>query len=581
MDSLDVLSEVIATASLRKEAQLCITNARVLDVYNKEWFEADVLISEGYFTGYAQPGEGRARLMVDARRCYLIPGLIDSHVHIESSHATPAEFSNLVVPCGTTTVIADPHEICNVCGLDGLSYMLDASENIALQAFFMVPSCVPATTFEHSGAVMHAADLVAPLQHERVLGLGEMMDYPGVVNGSSLVLDKIREAKKAKKIIDGHSPAIHGSALDAYCAAGIRTDHECETTEELKERVRRGMYVMLREGSACNNVLGLLGGVNECNSRRCMFCTDDRQPKSILSEGHINNNVRLAVGAGLDPIEAICMATINSCDCYHLSDRGAIAPGLRADFCLCNDLTEFTMHQVYIGGKLVAQDGGMLKPDANTPDDRVLGRMDVKGFSTERLKLKLSDTHVRVIDIVPGGVVTEAGEATVSVVDGMWVHDSNQDIVKLAVIERHKGTGNVALALLRGYGLKGGAMATSVAHDSHNIIVAGDNDDDMSLCVSHLVGSGGGMVIAKQGRILAFFAQPVAGLMSTGNGPEIARNLDTLHRIATSELHVSKDIDPFMTLCFMSLPVIPTYKLTDMGLFDVRSFSFVPLELNK
>lgn len=581
MDSLDVLSEVIATASLRKEAQLCITNARVLDVYNKEWFEADVLISEGYFTGYAQPGEGRARLMVDARRCYLIPGLIDSHVHIESSHATPAEFSNLVVPCGTTTVIADPHEICNVCGLDGLSYMLDASENIALQAFFMVPSCVPATTFEHSGAVMHAADLVAPLQHERVLGLGEMMDYPGVVNGSSLVLDKIREAKKAKKIIDGHSPAIHGSALDAYCAAGIRTDHECETTEELKERVRRGMYVMLREGSACNNVLGLLGGVNERNSRRCMFCTDDRQPKSILSEGHINNNVRLAVGAGLDPIEAICMATINSCDCYHLSDRGAIAPGLRADFCLCNDLTEFTMHQVYIGGKLVAQDGGMLKPDANTPDDRVLGRMDVKGFSTERLKLKLSDTHVRVIDIVPGGVVTEAGEATVSVVDGMWVHDSNQDIVKLAVIERHKGTGNVALALLRGYGLKGGAMATSVAHDSHNIIVAGDNDDDMSLCVSHLVGSGGGMVIAKQGRILAFFAQPVAGLMSTGNGPEIARNLDTLHRIATSELHVSKDIDPFMTLCFMSLPVIPTYKLTDMGLFDVRLFSFVPLELNK
>ena len=581
MDSLDMLKEVIAAASLRKEAQLCITNAHVLDVYNKEWFEADVLVSEGRFTGYAKPGKGRAQTIVDAKGRYMVPGFIDSHVHIESSHATPQQFSNLVVPCGTTTVIADPHEICNVCGLDGLSYMLDASEKTALQAFFVVPSCVPATTFEHSGAVMLAPDLVKPLQHERVLGLGEMMDYPAVISGSSLVLDKLWEAKKAKKIIDGHSPAIHGSDLDAYCAAGIRTDHECETAQELQQRVRRGMYVMLREGSACNNVLALLGGVNGRNNRRCIFCTDDRQPMSILSEGHINNNVRLAVAAGLDPIEAICMATINSCDCYHLGDRGAIAPGLRADFSLCNNLTEFAMHQVYIGGRLVAEDGAMLVNDESHPDQRVLGRMDVKDFTQERLRLKLSDSHVRVIDIVPGGVVTEAGEAVVTVKNGVWVHDPAQDIVKLAVIERHKGTGNVAVALLRGYGLKGGAMATSVAHDSHNIIVAGDNDEDMSLCVSHLIESGGGMVIAKHGSVLAFFAQPVAGLISMEDGPAIARNLENLHHIATKELHVSNKVDPFMTLCFMSLPVIPTYKLTDMGLFDVRSFSFVPLELNK
>ena len=575
------LRALIDAASGRKKADLCITNAHVLDVYNKEWFESDILVSEGYICAYAQKGKGEASRVVDAGGRYLVPGLIDGHVHIESSHATAQEFSNLVVPCGTTTVIADPHEICNVCGLDGLSYMLDASQDTALQAFFVVPSCVPATTFEHSGATILAEDLAEPLKHERVLGLGEMMDYPGVIAASDLVVDKLIEAKKAGKIIDGHSPAVSGSELDAYCASGIHTDHECETPQELQERVRRGMYVMLREGSACNNVLGLLGGVHERNSRRCIFCTDDRQPISILAEGHINNNIRLAVHTGLDPIEAFCMATINSCDCYHLTDRGAIAPGLRADFCLVNDLSSFTMHQVYVAGELVAQDGLMLKPAAVRHDSRVSGKMQVRDFSAARLALPLQDSHVRVIDIVPGGVVTEAGEATVPVKDGLWVHDAKQDIIKLAVIERHKGTGNVALALLRGYGLKGGAMATSVAHDSHNIIVAGDNDADMEKAVNHLIAVGGGMVIVQNGQILASFDQPVAGLISYEDGATIAENLKRLHAIAQEKLKVSKDVDPFMTLCFMSLPVIPAYKLTDMGLFDVRSFSFVPLELNR
>jgi len=575
------LKGLIDAASGRKRADLCITNAKVLDVYNKEWFYSDVLVSEGCFCGFSPEGKGDAAVIIDGGGRYLVPGLIDGHVHIESSHATPQEFSNLVVPCGTTTVIADPHEICNVCGLDGLSYMLDASQDTALQAFFVVPSCVPATTFEHSGATILADDFVEPLKHERVLGLGEMMDYPGVIAGSDLVIDKLLQAKKAGKIIDGHSPAVVGSDLDAYSASGIHTDHECETPEELCERVRRGMYVMLREGSACNNVLGLLGGVHERNSRRCIFCTDDRQPISILSDGHINNNVRLAVHAGLDPIEALCMATINSCDCYHLTDRGAIAPGLRADFCLVNDLSSFTMHQVYVAGELVAQDGVMLKPATCRPDARVSGKMDVKDFSAAKLALHLQDEHVRVIDIIPGGVVTEAGEAKVTAKDGLWMHDANQDIVKLAVVERHKGTGNVALALLRGYGLHNGAMATSVAHDSHNIIVAGDNDADMETAVNHLIAVGGGMVIVQNGTILASFEQPVAGLISYEDGASIAENLKQLHAIAQEKLKVSKEVDPFMTLCFMSLPVIPAYKLTDMGLFDVRKFSFVPLELNR
>jgi adenine deaminase len=575
------MQEVIETAARRKKADLCITNAHILDVYNKEWFEADLLVQSGYIAGFAECGKGEAETVVDGGGRYLLPGFIDSHVHIESSHATPEEFSNLVVPCGTTTVIADPHEICNVCGLDGLSYMLEASKETALQVFFMVPSCVPATTFEHSGAVLEAKDIKEALQHERVLGLGEMMDFPGVIAGTDLVLDKIMEAKHLCKVIDGHSPGIGGAELDAYASTGILTDHECENGQELHDRIRRGMYVMLREGSACKNVLMLLGGVTEKNSRRCIFCTDDRQPKSILTDGHINNNVRIAVQDGLDPIEAICMATVNSTDCYHLTDRGAIAPGKRADFLLCNDLKEFSMHQVYVAGELVAEDGVIRKVAKVKHDDRVSGMMHVKDFSIDRLRLPLSRSHVRVIDIIPGGVVTGAGEADVMVENGEWVHDKSQDIIKLAVVERHTGTGNVAVALLRGYGLQGGAMATSVAHDSHNIIVAGDDDEDMAMAVEHLISIGGGMVIVKRKTILASFVQNVAGLMSYEAGSVIAEQLDNLHHIAQESLHIRKEIDPFMTLCFMSLPVIPAYKLTDMGLFDVRSFSFVPLELNR
>ncbi|NCC65507.1 MAG: adenine deaminase, partial [Spirochaetia bacterium] len=319
--------------------------------------------------------------------------------------------------------------------------------------------------------------------------------------------------------------------------------------------------------------------VTEKNSRRCLFCTDDRQPMSILEQGHINNNVRLAVSSGLSPIEAICMATINSCDCYHLDDRGAIAPGLRADFLLIDDLDDFPIHQVYVKGVLVAEEGRMIKPDVPQRDLRVERKMQVKNFSQSRLQLRLKSNHVRIIEIISGKVVTKASEATVTLKDGVWVPDPNQDIVKLAVVERHQGTGNVALALLKGYGLKNGAIATSVAHDSHNLIVCGDNDTDMAIAIEHLIEIGGGMVLVKNKAVLASFAHPVAGLMSYKSAHQIASAMESLHQIAQEQLSVSRDVDPFMTLCFMSLPVIPAYKLTDMGLFDVRSFSFVPLEI--
>ena len=574
------LQKLIAASARRESADLCITNAHILDVFNKEWFEADLLISEGHIAGFAPAGGGKAKKTVDGGGRFLIPGLIDSHVHIESSHTTPEEFSNLVVPHGTTTVIADPHEICNVAGLDGLRYMLEASKESALQAFFVVPSCVPSVSFEHAGAVITTEDIASVMDHERVVGLGEMMDYPGVVAGKDLVIDKIMVAKEAKKIIDGHSPAVYDSDLDAYAASGIKTDHECETPAELRDRIRRGMYVHLREGSACNNVLPLLGGVDSKNSRRCCFCTDDRQPVSIIEEGHINNNIRIAVREGLDPIEAICMATINSSECYGLNDRGAIVPGRRADFCLAEDLVGFRMHQVYTGGVLVAQEGTMLKPSKAKKDSRVSAKMNIKDFSARRLALELKHNRVRVIDIVPGGVVTNPGEAFVKVEKGLWVHDPDQDVIKLAVIERHKGLGTVGLGLIRGFGLQSGAIASTVGHDSHNLVVAGDNDADMAKAVEHLIEAGGGMTVVQNGKILSTLEMPVAGLISYEKGEEVGKKLQHLHDMATEKLSVNPGIDAFTTLSFMALPVIPTYKLTDMGLFDVRTFSFVDLELD-
>jgi adenine deaminase len=574
-----LFEKLIAVASGRKEADLCVQDARILDVFNGEWFDGDLLVSGGYIAGFAEKGKGKGKTIVDAQNRYLVPGFMDCHVHIESSYLSPTEFSNLVLPSGTTSIVADPHEICNVCGLDGIRYMLKASAHTPLSVNMMVPSCVPATDFEHAGAVLLAKDIKKMFGKERVLGLGEMMNYPGVIAGTPFVLDKIWEARLAGLPIDGHAPSLDGCGLDAYAAAGIRTDHECSTPEELHARIRRGMYVMLRQGSACTNLLSLLGGVNDANMHHCMFCTDDRQPKSILEEGHINNNVRLAVQAGLDPIKALTIATLNGSECYHLDDRGAIAPGRRADFLFLDNLTDFNPSAVYVLGSLVAEKGQLLAPTEPVEAKNVSGRMFVKDFSEARLALPLKKEHVRVIDIIPGGVVTGKGEADVRTKNGIWVHDSDADILKVAVVERHHGTGNIGLGLLRGYGLKQGAIATSVAHDSHNIIVTGSNDHDMAIAVEDLISLGGGMTVVRDGEVVDHLALPIAGLMTDLPALEVNEKLVELHELAYSELSVSRNIDPFMTLCFMALPVIPAYKVTDMGLFDVTTFSLVPLEL--
>ena len=567
--------DLIDVAMGRADADLVIRNANVIDVYSQSIFNTDVYIKDGMIASFKSGG--KALKEIDAEGMYMAPGLIDAHCHIESSHLSPPEYSNAVVPMGTTTVIADPHEICNVTGLDGFEYMLRASENIPLSVFLMFPSCVPATPFEHSGAPLLAEDAEKYIRDERVLGLGEMMNYPGVVNKDKEVMAKLALKEKWNKHIDGHAPSVSGSGLDGYISSGINTDHECETPEELREKVSKGMYVMLREGTACKNVLPLLPGVDEKNARRILFCTDDRQPGSIRDEGALNYGVTLAIRNGLDPILAITMATLNASECYHLEDRGAISPGKRADFLLLKDIKNgIYPEKVFIKGELVAE-GQKISTRAKGYDSgKVTGRMNVKDFSRQKLSYKVPSDHVRIIGITPGGVVTSKKEGYIKrEKDGEWVHDKEKDVLKLAVIERHHGTGNASTALIEGYGMKHGAVATTIAHDSHNIIVIGDNDDDMMLAVEKLIGIGGGMTMFKDGKELMTHTLEIAGLMTNDTADEVAKTLEKMHEIAYSELGVSRAIDPFMTLSFMALPVIPSYKLTDVGLFDVDTFSFV------
>ncbi len=572
------LKHLIDVAAGREAADLCIKNCNIVDVYNRETFHGDVYIVDGLFAGFGGKDFPTAKETFDANGQCMAPGFINGHVHIESSHLSPAEFAKLVVPHGTTTVIADPHEICNVCGLAGLDYILDASKDLPLTVYCQIPSCVPATPFENAGAILMAKEIATRIDNPRVLGLGELMNYVGVAASDSDILDKIMVAKDANKVIDGHSPVITGSLLDAYSASGVCNDHECATGEELKDRTRRGMYVLIRQGSACHDERNLLKGVNKKNASMCLFCTDDRQPKSLVEEGDIDNNIRIAIEEGIDAPTAVSIATINAARCYNLKDRGGIAPGLRADFVLANNLKEFKVTEVFCKGQHVASNGVYLGPDIHVEPKGVSGKVNVKNFSKERLALKLNSNKVKTINITAGSIVTEMGIEKVDVKDGVWVRNDD-DIVKIAVVERHNGTGNIGLGLLKGYGLKGGAVATSVAHDSHNIIVVGDNDADMEIAVKKLIDLGGGIAVVKNGKVLDYIQQEIAGLMTDKPGEVVENKISSMQDLARRELGISKDVDPFMTLCFMALPVIPELKITDLGLFDVTRFALTPIEV--
>lgn len=570
------LKHLIDVAAGREPADLVIKNCMVVNVFTGRIVPGDIAVCGDRIAGI---GSYEGRQTVDARGKYAAPGFIDSHIHIESCYVTPEEISRLLVPHGAATIIADPHEIVNVCGIPGLDYMMEAAKDAALDIKYMLPSCVPSTSFEHAGAIVDAAQMEEPIRRGNVLGLGEFMDYPGVISASDSVLEKLLVAKKAGKLIDGHAPSVAGLELNAYAAAGIQGDHECSTVEEMNDRLERGMYVLMRQGSACHNLRTLVKGVTPENSRRCLLCSDDRQPKTIFSEGHMDNHLRICVEEGLDPVTAIRMATLNAAECFRLHDRGALAPGYRADIVLLDDLKDFRVRKVWLGGTLCAEDGRYLPQVHRHDAAAVRGSIRLKDFSAEKFKMHLTSNKVNVIGILPGGVVTKKDTAEIRLdADGEFVWQPEQDIVKVAVLERHHYTGNVACGFLKGYGIQAGAVALSVAHDSHNIIVCGVSDQEMESAVLALEKQQGGIVLVKDGQVIASMPLPIAGLMSDQSGEWVEQKLTEIHEKAFSQLGIQTGVEPVMTLCFMSLPVIPEMKLTDMGLFDVTEFHFIPVE---
>ena len=576
MTEKEALRRRIGAAAGREKADLVLKNCRIVNVFSGEIESGEIAVKDGVIVGTDMGCEGLET--VDAEGRFAVPGFIDAHIHIESSCVSPEQAGRMLVPHGTATIIADAHEIANVCGLDGIRYMLEAAKGTKLNIFFAMPSCVPATFFEDAGAKLEAADMEELLADKRIIGLGEFMNMPGVIRAEDAVLDKLALARRMGKLVDGHAPGLSGTELNAYACVGILGDHECRMPEEIKERISKGMYVLLREGSACHDLRRLLAGVTEANSRRVLFCSDDRQPKTIFAEGHIDNHLRICAKEGIEPVTAIRMATLNAAEAFRLYDRGAIAPGRRADIVLLDDLKDFHAHQVFIGGELVAEEGKYLPGMTFADISAVRGSVNVRDFSAERLKVKLTGNRVRVIGVQKDGVVTSKEIAMVKTDgEGDFVFEPAQDICKLAVVERHRGTGQVGVGLLGGYGIKAGAVAVSVSHDSHNIIVAGVSNEEMAFAVETLIDMEGGMAVVREGKVLASMPLPIAGLMTTESGEWVAEWLDLIHEKAR-ELGVSPDVEPIMTLTFMALPVIPALKLTDRGLFDFEKFDFVPLE---
>lgn len=572
------LKRLIDVAAGREPADLVLKNANVIDVYQAEMISGDLAIVDGKIAGIN--GEYHGKETIDLKGKIVAPGFIDPHIHVESSYVTPEEFGRLLVPHGTTTVLADPHEIVNVLGLSGLDYMIEAAKETALDIRYMMPSCVPATNMENAGAVIEAADMISSFEKNQVDGLAEFMNFPGVIHAQDEVLDKLLAAKERGLRIDGHSPMVFNEELNAYAAAGIANDHECSTVEELKDRIARGMYVFLREGSVTQNLRTLLNGVTDNNYQRCVLSADDLQAKTILEKGHLDNSIRICIEEGVSPLRAIQMATINAAQCCQLTDRGAIAPGLRADLVIFSDLAQPEIEATYIEGELVAEKGTYLPTVKRISTEKVQSSVHIDKFQKEQLKLNLTSDKARAIEVIPQEALTN--EAIVSVKrddQGQFVFDPKQDVTKIAVIERHHNTGNAFVGLLKGYGVKKGAIGLSIAHDSHNLIVTGTNDEDMAAAVQALKEQEGGVVLIESGKIIGNMALPIAGLMSDLTGEEVAQQEAEINRLAHEVLGVSNNVDPIMTLGFMSLAVIPNLKITDIGLVDVTKFEIVPVSV--
>jgi len=566
------LRSLIDRAAGRAPADLVLKNGRIIDVVSGKIVPGDLAVHEGILVGIGNY-DGLKTIDLDGR--YVTPGFIDCHVHIESSFLIPSQFARAAVVRGTTTAIADPHEIANVKGTDGIRFMQRDSQNAPLDVFFTAPSCVPATHLETNGAALTAEDIAELLQEDWIVGLGEMMNFPGVISSDEGVLGKLQAAMNARAVIDGHAPGVTGKDLCAYVSAGITSDHECTLLSEAEEKLSLGMFIMIREGSLAKNMVELLPLVNERTWSSLAFVSDDIHADDLLDRGYIDYFLKKAVDRGVDPVTAVRMVTLSPSQRYGLTDRGALVPGRKADIVVLEDINKFSVHMVIKDGDIIVQGGDITVEADGIDTTEMYGSLNLKRPILADLEIPWRDVSARIIQVIPDQIVTETVEEKPTGEGGRAVSDPDRDIIKIAVFERHRNTGNVGVGFARGFGLKTGAIASTVAHDSHNLIAVGVSDDDMLAAVHHLMDVGGGQVVVKSGKVLSSLPLPVAGLMSD-------RNAENLAECVAGNIKAARDLgckidNPFMALSFLSLPVIPRLKLTDRGLVDVELFDIVSL----
>lgn len=575
-----ITPELLAVARGEAPADLILAGGLVVNVFTGETLGGNVAVKDGRIAGIGDYVLGEE--VLDLAGAHVAPGFIDAHMHVESTCLPPSEFVRLAAPHGTTGVVLDPHEIANVMGLAGIRYVMDDAAGLPMSMMFALPSCVPASHLENSGARLNAADLEPFFEDPRVVALAEMMNFPGVVGAESAVLAKVNLGLR-RRMVDGHCPGLRGRALQAYAAARITSDHESTTPEEAREKLRAGMRVFIREGSAARNLAALLPLVNQANKTRFCFCTDDRHPADLAQEGHIDHVVRSAVRLGLDPVTAIAMASLHTAQHYHQAGKGAIAPGYDADVIVFDDLADIRPRLVFHHGRLVARDGVYVGEPSRGRTPIAAPRVPLRlplDLSAASLAVPVlrGGRDIRVIGMDPHQLVTASLVLPPRIVDGCCQSDVSRDVLKLAVIERHRGTGNIGRGFVRGFGLKAGALGSTVGHDSHNLAIVGASDTDMVVAARALEAVGGGQCAVRDGQVLALLPLPIAGLMSDEPAERVIAQQRELLRAARDlgcPFH-----DPFMPLSFLPLPVIPSLKLTDMGLVDVEKFAIVPLEVD-
>ena len=562
-------ARLITVAKGDQPADLILANARVVNTFTGEVISGNVAICDDRIAGIGDYHEAKQVLDVSGR--YLAPGFINGHVHLESSMLDAGQYAQAVVPHGTSAIVTDLHEIANVCGLKGMRYVLDRIRQLPFDLFLMAPSCVPATHLETSGASISPEDIRQVLRWQETIGLGEVMNFPGVIHGDATVLRKI--ALSQGKVIDGHAPGVRGKDLTAYIAAGIGSDHESVAPEEAREKLEKGMFIMIREGSSEKNLEALLPLVTDKTYKRCLFVVDDRSAYDLLHDGDIDAVVRKAIRLGLEPVRAIQLATINTAEYFRLDGLGAIAPGYFANILALDDLDNLSVNMVFYRGRLVAREGKPLFSLPRADNHAVTGTVHIKPVNPEKLRLPAPADELPVIELVPGQIVTRKRRMKVKIIDGQVVPDTERDILKLVVVERHRATGNTGLAMVTGFGLKKGALASSVAHDSHNIVTVGTSDEDIMMAIQEIERQQGGIVAVADGQVLASLGLPIAGLLSDDPLKTVVARLGKLEQVAR-ELGTRLP-SPFATLSFLALPVIPELKLTDLGLVDVTEFRLI------